>query len=386
MAISYSYDKICIDFPTMKTLHILVVTRNRLAGLIEALASIVRLVAISGCEVNVNVTIQDNSDDFIPSPILKYFSSKIPIQYRKTANILPMSANWNEGLMYVVRQQPDFIAVLADRRLISANLLNAITHLEECKQPFVCFDHQDVWINAHRVTRRSHTYNLLTFTRGSLLAAIGSAQVDWHYPMLFNCLIRTDFMQELAGRYGSFAEGSSPDMNFLARIADIGIENYCTYDAPCIITNARHVSKSNGNSALKTGTIYDIEHTRLSGIEAYPGYMENFLTANITGSLARYWSGDQMRELLDPVRFFMSSVLELSYPKSADAFRVMKASLMQYCNNYSLDPSMIMVLEKIHHSPSSSQVYPIDSSPDLSNSPAYDLLAQIERLGVLRSD
>lgn len=363
----------------MKSLHILVVTRNRLTGLIDALASIKRLSSLSdGHHINIEVTIQDNSDDFLPSSILEYFRKFVLIRYCKTSRVLPMSQNWNEGLMHVLRQKPDYVAVLADRRLVSANLANAVRFLTDQCLPFVCFDHQDVWINACSITKRSHTYRLQVISRDHLLAAIGSAQIDWHYPMLFNCVLTADFMKELAKRYGFFAEGSSPDMNFLARIADMGLESFFTYDAPCIVSNARHAATSNGSSALKSGTIHHIEHTRLSGIEVFPTYMENFVTANITGSLARYWSSSQMRDLIDAPRFLRSSLLELSYPKSLEAFLAMKQSLLQFANDFCLDADARSMIIDAQHAPSSNQSYPIDSRSCLSNAPALNLLSEVE--------
>ena len=292
-----------------------------------------------------------------------------------------MSENWNEGIRNASNSRCKFIAVLADRRLASRNLLSGAKLLDEIsgQLPFLVFDHQTVWLNSKTITPKNHQFRLSLLTRHRLLEGIGAAAINWSYPMLFNCIIRVDFLKHLFNRYGSFAEGASPDMNFLARVADIGIDQYQVYDAPCIVTNARHASASNGSSALKTGTINDCEHTRLSGTEAYPDYMENFVTANITGSLARYWSDSRMRQILDPRRFLMSSLLELSYPKSAEAFHAMKISLKRFSTDFLLDPSVMSAIEEVQHSPASRQCYPINSSADLSNSPSLNLLAQIEQ-------
>ena len=366
----------------MKTLHILIVTRNRLSGLVDALYSVKRLNFILQNLINIEVTIQDNSDEPAPSSIIFYFEKFFFLRYFKTSRILPMSQNWHEGLKRVIVQCPDYISVLADRRLVSANLFNAVKHLEEKKQLFICFDHQDVWINSEQILVRNHTYGLQAYTHVDLLKAIGSAQINWHHPMLFNCLLTTEFMIRLFERYGSFAEGSSPDMNFLARVADLGIDNYYTYDAPCIVTNARHAATSNGSSALKIGTIYDNEHTRLSGIEAYPNYMENFVSANITGSLARYWSDSQMRSLIVPDKFYNSALLELSYPMSEKAFLAMKSSLRHFANDYCLDRDTRSLVDHVQHSPACNQRYPIDSNPGLQNAPTFSLMVQVENITV----
>ena len=364
----------------MKTLHILVVTRNRLTGLIDALASVKRLSLLLGGIINIETTVQDNSDLAVPCFVINYFSQYFTLHYYKSLRLLSMSDNWNEGLMHVLKQNPSYVSVLADRRLVTANLIVAIRQLEERRQPFICFDHQDVWINARKILIRGHSYELKETDRYSLLAAIGSAQINWHYPMLFNCILTTEFMHSLLERYGSLSEGSSPDMNFLARIADLGIKSYLTYDAPCIITNARHAARSNGSSALKTGTIHDIEHTRLSGVEAYPAYMDNFVTANITGSLSRYWSKSKMRALIDATGFFRSSLLELSYPKSEVAFLAMRSSLYDYVSDFKLNPDFIQAIDQTPHLHSSSQTYPMESNADLVNTPKLKLIAKVERL------
>jgi hypothetical protein len=364
--------------PFVKTLHILVVTRNRLSALIEALASIARLVKLGSNAIHVVVTIQDNSDFAVPLSVLNYFAKSVPIYYYKTERILPMSLNWDVGLRRVVSQKPDFIAVLADRRLVTANLINAVFSLENLQQPFLCFDHQDVWINAQRLMTRGHSGQLIKYERKALLDAIGSAQINWRYPMLFNCLIKTDFFQYLECRYGSMAEGASPDINFLVRMADIGIDHHFVFDSPCIVTNARHAATSNGTSILNKGTIHQSEHALLSGIEVFPDYMDNFVTANITGSLSRYWSHERILAILNPETFFRSSLLELSYPKSVEAFRVMRQSLIKFASEFSLDPSAHTAIQSIQHLPSNQQVYPIDSRNELSNSPDLKLLSQIE--------
>jgi hypothetical protein len=364
----------------MSNLNILVVTRNRLSGVLDALSSVKRLSKILNCSaVNLQVTVQDNSDDTLPDCILRYFQKYFPIHYNKTSSILPMTKNWNEGLTHVIRQKTDYIAILADRRLVSVNLLFATSHMDKLHLPFICFDHQDVWINSHTIIRREHKYNVQVVERVNLLNAIGSAQINWHYPMLFNCVVSQAFMLEIFQRYGSFADGVSPDMNFLARIADMGIERYYVYDAPCIITNARHAATSNGSSGLLCGKIHSTEHTRLSGIEAYPRYMENFVTANITGSLSRYWSDAQLRRLIDASGFFTSSLLELSYPKSEEAFVDMKQAMLEYINDFRLDAEARLLLQRVKYTPACNQQYPIDSRPHLSNTPSLNLLSQVEQ-------
>jgi hypothetical protein len=363
----------------MKSLHILLVTRNRLLGIIDALSSIKRIAPLLKVHrLNLEISIQDNSDYNIPDFILKYFRKYLRINYYKTSDVLPMSINWNEGLKNAFKMKPDYISILADRRLASANLFNAVWHLENQREPFLCFDHQDVWINSQSIIARGHGYNLQIMTRDHLLSAIGSARIDWHFPMLFNCLVTYDFMMELNDRYGSFCEGVSPDMNFLARIADMGIDRYFIYDAPCILTNARHAVLSGGSSSHKSGTVYEHEHTQLSGIESFPEYMENFVTANILGSLARYWSAPKMRRLINPHGFFRSSLLELSFPKSGAAFVAMRESLERFLDDFGLDVSEKILLNNVIHAKASSQTFPIDYRSGLVNTPNLDLLDQIE--------
>ena len=363
----------------MIKLNIVVVTRNRLLALIDALNSIKRIIEIQAYPVEISVTIQDNSDYEVQESILKYFRKTLLISYLKTNQVLSMSMNWNQGILRAVRKKGDYIVVLADRRLVSTNLINALAIIEQKRKDFICFDHQDTWVNALKVRTKNYTFDLQIGSHEKLLKAFGSAQIDWHNPMLFNCILRTDFLSYLGKHYGSFAEGSSPDMNFLARMVDLRIQSYLTYDAPCILTNARHVTSSNGNSFYKTN-YKDNEHYRLSGIDAYPHYMANFVTANIIGSLERYWDTTRIKEIINPRNFLKSSLLELSYPKSLEIFCKMKESLYEFADEFSLDESDRRLIKSIQHTEVASQMYPIDTKPDLNNTPNLGLINQIERL------
>ena len=365
-------------FSLMVVLNILVVTRNRLVGLIDSLFSIKRLILLK-TNVKIEVTIQDNSDDILSPLFLDYFKKYFVIRYFKTSQILSMSENWDLGLKHALSSNPNFISILADRRLVTANLLNAVQMIQHLDNPFICFDHQDVWLNSRSLLVRSHKYNCQVISRTLLLQAIGSAQVDWHFPMLFNCIIKSEFLIELKNKYHSFAEGSSPDMNFLARIVDSDISSHCLYDAPCIITNARHASTSNGSSTLRVGTIHKTEHTLLSGIEVFPKYMDNFVTANILGSLSRYWDDAQVLKVIHPTNFFTNCLLELSYPKSHLAFLEMVESLKLFSRDFTLSPILIDSLRHVQHTSSELQRYPMDISSDVLNSPDLNLLSKIER-------
>ena len=362
----------------MSKLNILLVTRNRLSALIESLFSIKRIASSTLNTFDIQVTIQDNSDYSMPEHVLAYFSKYLDLSYFKTDSVLPMSKNWNLGIQHALLCQPDYIVVLADRRLMSSNIFYAMKFLEETADPFICFDHQDVWINSQAILRRNHSYKFISQSYTDLCAAIGSAQVSWYQPMLFNCVIKSSFLRSIFDTYGSYAEGSSPDMNHLARIADMGLGSYFIYDAPCIITNARHAARSNGSSALNSGTINQTEHARLSGIECYPPYMDNFVSANITGSLARYWNESRLRSLIDPIKFFSSCLLELSYPKSLEAFAKMADSLCRYVDDFSLGSDAKNAISQVSHRPAHSQSYPLDATDCLYNSPNLQRLSIIE--------
>jgi hypothetical protein len=292
-----------------------------------------------------------------------------------------MSENWNEGIDKVVASGSEYMAVLADRRLATRNLLLAVRHLNNLPPhyPFLVFDHQSVWLNAKTIMAGSHHHNIQFYSHQELLDAIGTASVSWRQPMLFNCLIRRAFFKDLYHRYGSYADGVSPDMNFLARVADLSLPEYPLFDSPCIITNARHANLSNGTSLLKHGNILESEHTRLSGVEAYPAYMNNFVTANILGSLARYWNDSRMQEIINPLLLLRSSLLELSYPKSLTAFSEMKTSLLRLIEEWGLGATAKHALENVVHAQASLQRQPIDSSSSMTNSPDLRLLKHIER-------
>ena len=107
----------------MNKLAILVVTRNRLDALIDALESVKRINSLINTDLILEVFIQDNSDISCPESIIEYFGKHFDLNYIKTRNILSMSSNWNEGLRVVAQSSCQYACVLADRRLMTTNIV-----------------------------------------------------------------------------------------------------------------------------------------------------------------------------------------------------------------------------------------------------------------------
>ena len=106
--------------------------------------------------------------------------------------------------------------------------------------------------------------------------------------------------------------------------------------------------------------------------------MENFVTANIIGSLSRYWPESRLREFLDPIKFLQSSLLEYSYPKSFEAYKEMTKSLELYISDFCLGKNYLDLLHSIPHQSSEMQSHPINWEPSIRNSPNLELLNQVE--------
>lgn len=366
----------------MSKLTILLVTRNRISACIDALNSIKRIVlATYQLPFTITVCIQDNSDHHLPSSIINYFRKYIEIHYHKTNDVLPMSANWNEGISNSLQKDFDYLLVLADRRLLSLNAIHLISYAKANLPsfPFICFDHQSVWLNSKHLLAKNYSYNIYKFPRDLLLEAFSTSSIDWKHPMLFNCLISRDYLLECFTKYSSHSEGSSPDMNFLARVIFNNFPDYYLFDAPCIITNARQVLTSNGTIATQRGTIHDTEHGQINQIEAYPPYMTNFMTANIIGSLERYIKAPKIDTYINSSGFFFHSLAELSYPKSRESYEEMKKSLLNYVRDRNLSKEFDHKIYATPHTPSAQQIYPIEAHSDLSNTPRLNLLSHIEK-------
>lgn len=361
----------------MSTFIIGVVTRNRLEALIDALFSIKRI-RNDFKENSLRVLIQDNSDDYINKSVLSYFERYLDIDYVKTNDTLSMSQNWDSAILHCYEQGADYISILADRRLVSRNIVNALEYTKAKGLPFMCFDHQDVWLNSSAMTTAGHSYSFFQRSYSQLLCNVSSASISWRQPMLFNCVISAPFLYFLKSKYNSFASGQSPDMDFLARVVDSTSESYWIFDAPCIITNARHVNTSNGMNLTKSPNINNTEHIHLSGLDVYPEYMIRFVSANILGSLARYWPPEKVRSFIDQSLFFNSCLLELSYPNTVAAFLDMRKSLLTFIEDFSLGTSFLQRLSDVEHVDIGRQRFPIDTSTSITNCPNLDLLSQIE--------
>ena len=364
----------------MTNLHVLVTSRNRIVALIECLNSLVR---ISPCLQggSVFVYVQDNSDEPLPPSILNYFSNKLSLSYHKNNDILPMALNWHKGLENLLKhsQSNDLIAVIADRRLMTKNILALTKLLNENSLDIASFDHQRTWLNSSQIRSPNYSFSVHNLSRQYLMKLMFSGYADHTCPMLFNCLVRKDFYMHMYERFQSFAEGSCPDMNFFARFIDSNIPSLHFFDAPCIATNARHVMKSNGqnfNSPEKSKEFLD-----LSGFEVYPRNMHNFITSNVVGSISRYWSDDLINQHLDVEHYASNCLVELGYPSSLESFRMMKLQLEEFINTFEVKSVSSTDISSVRHIPLEMQSHPINYDDAINNSPDISLFTKIECQG-----
>ena len=354
---------------------ILIPTRNRIVGLIECLKSIER--ATKGT-YSFEIIIQDNSDAPLPKTILNYFSDKLSIRYYWNETVISMSSNWNLGIKRVLKIGKSKFIVLADRRLLSKNIYQALDFANKVSHDFICFDHQRTWINSFQVTNFNYTRKPHLLSNLYLTSHFYRSECNHTHPMLFNCLLSSNYMQAQMLKYGSYSEGASPDINFLARTVNDNIKEYFYLDLPVIITNARHVALSNGTGISKHESLDSVEHVRLSGHEVFPIYMKDFITANVHGSLFRYQSKSATNSKIDVLGFFKTALQELGFPRHKASFNRMKDQLFEFAYEYSLPSDLYELINNISFLPGSAQTHPICFDDEIWNTPNLSLLDSVE--------
>ncbi len=358
---------------------IVLVTRNRLTAVTDNCAALKRF--SQGTTEHYGLILQDNSDIKIPSSIVKYLEKYFHVTHEKSKNVLSMSENWNRGVHLAVQQGADFICVLSDRRLPTLNLDKAFRICyESCKDTYLVFDHQRTWINGETIMGPKYTGSVAYRDSSRIIQECMKCNFDGYTPRLFNCIVSKRFFNSLYEKFGTFVGGSAPDINFQARVAFMPRHQYGVYDSPCITTNARQVSHSNGTklgNAVKS--ITKSEYFELSKPKSYPPAFEITTTGRCLGEVLQYCSPEFMSENLNQDCFLKSIFLEMSYPQSKEKHDTIKSIMTEYISkrfrNYN---ELVDVMNRIGWSPSHEQKHPINTSSSITNAPLLNYISKVE--------
>ena len=359
-------------------LGILLVTCNRPLALIESLNSLSRV--FGGSEHFIHI--QDNSEFSLDHTILSYFQKKINIQYHKTAFHLSMCANWNDGLERLLTlPNIDEVIVLADRRLVTFNILKAHSILKASGKPFISFDHQNLWVNSTNclsVLGRPYTYKSDEITADHLTSLVSKIKIDFRAPMLFNCIIKADFLRSLYLRFNSFIGGSDPDMDFLAKFIVYYSSSVSYFDAPCIATNARFVSSSTSSNALNNTRLINTSYAGLSGPRVWPQFADELLTCLIPGAFTPYFLDESIYQFFDHDSLYAHCLGEASFPRSSESYSLIIQQLKLLRTSLNIKSDSFPALDSLHHNPPETQTYPIEWENCITNSANIDLLSRFE--------
>jgi glycosyltransferase involved in cell wall biosynthesis len=358
---------------------ILITTRNRIDAVIECLKSVMRINDQYKDANKIVVVVQDNSDEELPLEIIRYFQRHLRFEYIKTSRVLPMAENWDQGIARCIELGVDIVSILADRRLASENLLNAFILMRNSKAPFLVFDHQRTWLNSRLIVAPKYSYQVSKANTQQARERFLSCDFDGYTPRLFNCVIRTAFLEELRAEFLTYVGGASPDINFQARVSLVSEREYLVWDAPAICTNARHVTKSNGMLSSKIINNRDCEFRRLSNVRVYPENAPEFgIVFGCLGEMATIKGAPFLDREVSKRAFLEAMLQELSWPRSKESFRILRAFIVDYMFKLGVSDQLFSLIKSVKWTPSEKQMYPVDTSPSLSNIANLGLLKQIE--------
>ena len=275
------------------------------------------------------------------------------------------------------------VIVLADRRLVTFNILQAINTLKSSNHHIISFDHQNLWVNSDQclsVLDRSYTYRSHVLQTEELTNQVTRIEIDYRAPMLFNCVINASFLRDMYTRFNTFIGGSDPDMDFLAKYIIFYLAPVLYYDAPCIATNARFVTSSTSSNALSNTRLVHTSYAGLSGPRVWPMFADELLTCLIPGAFTQYLLDESIYNFFDLESLFSKCLYECRFPRSYDSYKLIIQQLKTMHSSFDIKKYPISLLDSMEHSPSKNQTYPIDWSGGITNSANLSLLHKFERV------
>ena len=252
-----------------------------------------------------------------------------------------MSENWNSGVERCLEEGADAVAILADRRIATRHLLRAFNVLHINDADVVVFDHQTTWITTHGLRVGSnYQYSVSALEIESIERDSFNCYFDGYTPRLFNCITSSRYLRGVHGALGTYVGGSSPDINFQARLAVHGSRlrpRLLKYDAPGIITNSRHTHSSNGMNAQSSPKTSEFH--QLSNPGYYPSDLEGLIVATCLWEISHESRADIERRV-NWGQFFRHAIGELRFQRSREVFDRLQTRLIRHAERICNTPAI----------------------------------------------
>ena len=200
-------------------------TRNRRGALIECAASVVRAINSAkhispACQIT--LFIRENSDERYSSLCffedLRTFLHTTPQNIVFNCNETPvlMHENWELVIEDAINHNVSHICVLADRRLLSNNIIIAWEKCIKDNANVLVFDNQAFWLSSKRIaqTRSYHSHTKGKVIDSWHLHQVKNCNFDNLTPRFYNCIVAANLLKKMKRYFSSYIGSPFPDLPF----------------------------------------------------------------------------------------------------------------------------------------------------------------------------
>ena len=338
------------------------------------------------------IFVRDNSDPWYSHPstadLLKYVDEHPQIIYKRNSLVYPMHANWNLVISDAVGADSSAIALVADRRMATKNIMWAFRETIRNRLDVHVCDHQSFWLSSSRIvqTRQYESFQLSIINNKWMFDQVYNCNFDNLTPRLYNCIVSASLLRKFVARYGNYTGPESPDNIFQYRLA---FDNSCRVaitNIPIQVSLAPYASYTRSNTGLANATTRDTMHTAEHG--SILSLDQSFIMPKILAHLRYFVPSNNLHLFYCKDQLFRQLYYELSCPNTPLQFTNMKVSLLNSLTNKEngfgryitneIAMKFKSIVESCTNVPATAQVQPLmhDTSPFSKSS--YELVSGIE--------
>jgi glycosyltransferase involved in cell wall biosynthesis len=230
----------------MYQLSVVIPTRNRPGTAAET----VRLAAAAGSVSEVEVIVQDCSDDAVLGTVLADAGLIPRVKYLHTSETLSMPENWNRG---IARAHGEYVTVIGDDDSVSLDILAVVRWAQAHDLDAVRgadraqFWYPDIGDEALAGTMVMPRFTGQTTILDAAPRLLEATSTGDHYhllPTIYHNIVRRSVLERIYQKSGGYVRGSSPDIYSAFAIA-CEIDRYGVVDYPVVLVGASAPSNTN---------------------------------------------------------------------------------------------------------------------------------------------
>lgn len=280
-------------------LSVLIPTRNRQH---TAIASVIEAVKV-GPASEVEIVVQDCSDDDALQSLLFKHDLLGRVVYRRVGHSVSMTENWNRGMCYV---RGEYVIIIGDDDAVLPGIVDIARwaskrgYLAVKAKQYSFYGWPDFpdKLLAGKLCLKPFTGKFKVVKTESLLQRFSKTGDEYsNFPMAYHNLVKRSVLEQIHNKSGRYFDGLSPDI-YSAYAIGLAIESFAVVDYPMTIMGASARSNSS-RSRIGQGQQHFSEFNDFQFTSIAPSSWQ--LNASNTDNMVRAFINSDRKDMLQSV-------------------------------------------------------------------------------------